>query len=102
MVWALAVLSFLVATFVGVLGFWALRCNYMKARKYAVTLRSNQGAFVGLCVKKYWGTWHFVDVRLLPDTPGGPVAQAAPGTVYVPYRNILYYQEIQETANATE
>jgi hypothetical protein len=87
---------------------WIIVCvayfaiNVKKAKRYAVTLKNNEGAFVALCVKKRWDRWTFVDVRLQPSQPGGPVMQAAPGQLFVPYRNILYYQEIQETANAVE
>jgi hypothetical protein len=73
-----------------------------KAVRYAVTLVQNEGAFIGLCTKKRRDYWTFVDVRVQPTNPGGAVVQAAPGELHVPYRNILYYQEIQETANVAE
>lgn len=73
-----------------------------KAVSYAVTLVRNEGAFIGLCTEKRRDYWTFVDVRVQPTNPGGAVVAAAPGELYVPYRNILYYQEIQETANVAE
>jgi hypothetical protein len=73
-----------------------------KAVRYAVTLKHNEGAFVALCTKKRWDRWTFEDVKIVPTNPGAPVVAAAPGSLHVPHRNILYYQEIQETANATE
>lgn len=81
---------------------YAVVKNRKKAQRYAVTLKHNEGAFIGLCVKRRSGTWTFVDVRIQPTNPGGPVVAAAPGELHVPYPNILYYQEIQETANAIE
>jgi hypothetical protein len=69
-----------------------------KAVRYAVTLKNNEGAFVALCVKKRWDYWTFVDIKLLPTNPGGAVSQAAPGELHVPYRNMLYYQEIANVA----
>lgn len=74
--------------------------SHKKALRYAVTLKNNEGAFIALCIKRRWNTWVFVDIKIVPANPGAPVVQAAPGELYVPYRNILYYQEIQETANA--
>jgi hypothetical protein len=82
------------------IAYWVI--NIKKARRYAITLKNNEGAFVALCTKKRWDRWTFVDVKLQPTNPGGVVMQAAPGQLFVPYRNILYYQEIQETANVTE
>jgi len=73
-----------------------------KARRFAVTLKQNEGAFVALRTEKRWDRWVFEDVKILPNNPGGPVVAAAPGRLHVPRRNILYYQEIQETANATK
>lgn len=70
----------------------------LKARRYAVTLKNNEGAFIGLCVKRRWDYWTFVDVKIVPTNPGAAVAQAAPGELYVPYRNMLYYQEIANVA----
>lgn len=70
-----------------------------EAVRYAVTLKHGEGAFIGLCIGKRMDRWIFVDVQLVPSNPGGPVQQAAPGELFVPPRNILYYQEIQETAN---
>lgn len=73
-----------------------------KAPRYAVTLRNSEGAFIALCTKKRCNTWTFEDVRLAPMNPGGPYVPAAPGPLHVPTRNILYYQEITEVANATQ
>jgi hypothetical protein len=70
-----------------------------KARRYAVTLKGNQGAFVALCTQKRWDRWTFEDVKLMPTNPGGAVVQADKFKLYVPKRNILYYQEIMEVAN---
>lgn len=87
---------------------WIIVCvghyavNVKRAHRYAVTLKHNEGAFVALCTRKRWDRWTFEDVRITPTEPSGVIIQAAPGQLYVPYRNILYYQEIQETANATE
>lgn len=72
--------------------------NGKKARRYAVTLKNNEGAFIGLCTRKRWDRWTFVDIKIVPTNPGGAVNQAAPGELYVPYRNILYYQEIANVA----
>ena len=80
-------------------GWWKSR---KRARRYAVTLKHNEGSFVALCTRRHWDRWTFEDVRITPTNPGGPVVQAAPGQLYVPYRNILYYQEIVETANVVE
>lgn len=85
--------------FVAVVYFVGFRA---KAVRYAVTLKNNEGSFLALCIKKRLGRWTFVDVRLTPNNPGGAVLAAAPGELYVPYRNILYYQEIQENANVAE
>jgi hypothetical protein len=82
---------------------WIKANNFdKKAVRYAVTLVNSEGAFVALCVEKRKDRWTFEDVKIQPTNPGGPVAQAAPGRLIVPYRNILYYQEIQEIANVAE
>lgn len=73
-----------------------------KALRYAVTLKHSEGAFIGLCTEKRRGHWTFVDVKVIPLNPVEAAPQMAPGVLHVPYRNILYYQEIQETANATQ
>lgn len=69
-----------------------------KAQRYAVTLRNNEGAFIALCTEKRWDRWVFEDVRITPSNPGGAVVQAAPGKLYVPKSNILYYQEMANVA----
>jgi hypothetical protein len=79
-----------------------LRQRRIKAVRYAVTLKHNEGAFIALCTGKRWNYWTFEDVRITPTNPGAAVMAAAPGQLHVPYRNILYYQEIQEIANADE
>lgn len=76
--------------------------SVQKALRYAVTLKHNDGAFIALCTKKRYNTWTFEDVRIAPMNPGGPYVPAAPGPLHVPTRNILYYQEITEVANATQ
>lgn len=78
------------------------RLTDKRVRRYAVTLKNNEGAFVALCTKRRWDRWTFEDIKIVPASPGAPVVTAAPGSLHVPYRNILYYQEIQEAANATE
>ncbi len=70
-----------------------------KAVRYAVTLKHNEGAFVALRVETHWDRWVFEDIKLVPINPGAQVAQAAPGRLHVPKRNILYYQEM---ANVVE
>lgn len=87
------------AVFAVAFGVWCWLHNRKKALRYAVTLTNNEGAFVALCIQKRWGYWTFVDVRVTPTNPGGAVLMAAPGQLYVPCRNILYYQEM---ANAAE
>jgi hypothetical protein len=72
--------------------------NPAKAQRYAVTLKQNEGAFVGLRVEKHWKHWTFEDIKL-PQQPGAHVAEVAPGRLHVPVRNILYYQEL---ANVVE
>jgi hypothetical protein len=67
-----------------------------RARRYAVTLKNNEGAFIALCIQKRWGRWTFEDVKITPLNPGGEHRAAAPGKLYVPTSNILYYQEITE------
>lgn len=93
------VVAFGITLFVVCVAGYALWLNYRKKAEYfAVTLVRNQGSFVGLCIKRRYGTWTFVDVKVMPSNPGAPVSQAAPGELYVPYRNILYYQEIANVA----
>jgi hypothetical protein len=70
----------------------------VKPNVIAVTLRENEGAFVGLRVEKHWKHWTFEDIKL-PQQPGAHVAEVAPGRLHVPVRNILYYQEL---ANVVE
>lgn len=72
--------------------------NPSKAQRYAVTLKGNEGAFVGLRVEKRWNYWTFEDIKL-PQQPGAFTAEVAPGRLHVPKRNILYYQEL---ANVVE
>lgn len=69
-----------------------------KAVRIAVTLKHNEGAFVALRVEKYWDRWVFEDVKIIPAMPNQAVAEAAPGRLHVPKRNILYYQEIENAA----
>jgi hypothetical protein len=73
-----------------------------RARRYAVTLKNNEGAFLALCTQKRWGRWTFEDVKITPNNPGGEYRAAAPGKLYVPTSNILYYQEISEVANVSQ
>lgn len=73
-----------------------------KARRYAITLKNNEGAFIALCTQKRWGRWTFEDVKITPTNPGGAYRQAAPGRLHVPTANILYYQEITEVANVSQ
>lgn len=73
-----------------------------RARRYAVTLKNNEGAFIALCTQKRWGRWTFEDVKITPTNPGGEYRAAAPGKLYVPTANILYYQEITEVANVPQ
>jgi hypothetical protein len=96
----LTVLALWVATMAATAYLVAYRIT--KAHRYAVTLKHNEGAFIALCTRKRWDRWTFEDVRITPTNPGGAVVQAAPGSLHVPYRNILYYQEIQETTNVDE
>lgn len=100
--WLATILAFLFGApwLIVCAGYWLT--NLKKARRYAITLKRNEGAFIGLCVKRRWDHWTFEDVRVQPTNPGGAVIQAAPGSLHVPYRNILYYQEIVETANVVE
>lgn len=79
-----------------------LGMNPSKATRFAITLKQNEGSFIALRTERHWDRWTFEDVRITPTNPGAAVMQAAPGKLYVPYRNILYYQEIMETANADE
>lgn len=73
-----------------------------RAHRYAVTLKNNEGAFIALCTQKRWGRWTFEDVKITPTNPGGEYRTAAPGKLYVPTANILYYQEITEVANVSQ
>lgn len=73
-----------------------------KARRYAITLKNKEGAFVALCTQKRWGRWTFEDVRITPTNPGGEYRAAASGKLHVPTANILYYQEISEVANVSQ
>jgi hypothetical protein len=98
---ALAVLFSFIAVICSALLLYWIRGN-KKVHRYAVTLKRNEGAFIALCTGKRWDYWTFEDIRITPTNPGAAVMQAAPGQLHVPYRNILYYQEIQETANADE
>lgn len=105
MVETIAAVAFLVLIVLG--GFFlfanaVLPQRVNKAQRFAITLVNNEGAFVALRTEKHWDRWTFEDVRLTPANPGGPVQHAAPGKLHVPRRNILYYQEIQETANVAE
>lgn len=100
--WAATVLALVFGAPYVIIGGWFMLVNAKKARRYAVTLKHNEGAFIALCVKKRWDRWTFEDVTITPKNPGGAYMAAAPGQLHIPYRNILYYQEIQETANATE
>lgn len=82
---------------------YALVQQYVtKARRYAVTLRNNEGAFLALCTQKRWGRWTFEDVKITPTNPGGEYRAMAPGKLHVPTANILYYQEITEVANVSQ
>lgn len=89
------VLSFCVGVIVCAATGWI---GSRKAHRYAVTLKHNEGAFIALCTRKRWNYWTFTDVKITPTNPGGAVQQAAPGDLHVPYRNILYYQEIANVA----
>lgn len=75
-----------------------LQFSVRKARRLVITLKQNEGAFIGLRVEKHWNRWVFEDVSLVPTNPGARVDQAAPGRLHVPTRNILYYQEIANVA----
>lgn len=87
---------------VGILTYCLVGQFVMRARRYAVTLKNNEGAFIALCTQKRWGRWTFEDVKITPTNPGGEYRAAAPGKLYVPTANILYYQEISEVANVSQ
>lgn len=87
---------------VGLGGYAVLREFVTRAHRYAITLKNNEGAFIGLCTQKRWGRWTFEDVKITPLNPGGAHRAAAPGKLYVPTANILYYQEITEVANVSQ
>lgn len=78
------------------------RQRVTKARRYAVTLRNNEGAFIALCTERRRDRWVFEDVKITPNNPGGEYRAAAPGKLYVPVANILYYQEISEVSNVSQ
>jgi hypothetical protein len=87
---------------VSIAGYAVISEFVSRAKRYAVTLKNNEGAFIGLCTQKRWGRWTFEDVRITPLNPGGAYQAAAPGKLYVPTSNILYYQLITEVANVPQ
>lgn len=87
---------------VGITGYCLIGQFVTRARRYAITLKHNEGAFIALCTQKRWGRWTFEDVKITPTNPGGEYRAAAPGKLYVPTSNILYYQEISEVANVSQ
>jgi hypothetical protein len=99
----LVVLMSLIFLMVAGIVTYALGAEYVaRAKRYAITLKNNEGAFIGLCTQKRWDRWTFENVKITPTNPGGEYRAAAPGKLYVPKRNILYYQEITEVANVSQ
>lgn len=99
----LVVLMSLILLLFGSIVAYALGMEYVaRAKRYAITLKNNEGAFIGLCTQKRWDRWTFEDVKITPVNPGGEYRAAAPGKLYVPKSNILYYQEITEVANVSQ
>jgi hypothetical protein len=95
-------ISLILVMVVSIMGYALVGQYVTRARRYAVTLKNNEGAFIALCTQKRWGRWTFEDVKITPSNPGGEYRAAAPGKLYVPTANILYYQEISEVANVSQ
>lgn len=74
------------------LGIW-LPMKLAKAVRLCITLKDNEGAFVGLRTETHWDRWVFEEVKLVATVPNVP-PQAVEGRVHVPRRNIAYYQEL--------
>lgn len=99
----LVVLMSLILLLFGTVVTYALVTEFVsRATRYAITLKNNEGAFIALCTRKRWKYWTFENVQITPTNPGGEYRAAAPGKLYVPTANILYYQEITEVANVSQ
>lgn len=97
----IVLMSLILIMVFSILGYALVGQFVTKARRYAITLKNNEGAFIALCTQKRWGRWTFEDVKITPTNPGGEHRAAAPGRLYVPTANILYYQEITEVAHVS-
>lgn len=95
-------MSLILLMVAGTVGYALVGEFVTKARRYAITLKNNEGAFIALCTQKRWGRWTFEDVKITPTNPGGEYRAAASGKLHVPTANILYYQEISEVRNVSQ
>lgn len=62
-------------------------------KRYAITLKSGEGEFVGLLAEKRWGGLTF-DQVVVPPTKASEAPEEVPGLLHVERRNIAYLQEL--------
>lgn len=63
--------------------------NRKECKRLCITLKNNEGVFIALCVEKTSKRWTFENGQTV-----GQKSTPILGRIHVPYRNILYYQEL--------
>lgn len=89
------ILSFvtLFVVFAVVIGAHIQKARSKEASRLCVTLRQNEGEFIGLLVEKSRKRWTFEHCQLMPlDKTESPIP--VDGRLHVPHSNILYYQQL--------
>lgn len=73
----------------------------VECQRMCITLKNNEGEFIGLCTEQTPKRWTFEDATTVPEKGGGPV-ESIDGVLRVPYENILHYQELTEVYHAPD
>lgn len=73
----------------------------VECQRMCVTLKNNEGEFIGLCVEMSSKRWTFEQAVTVPEERGR-AGDRIDGTLHVPPGNISFYQVITEVHHATD
>ncbi len=75
--------------------------NVVECQRMCITLKNNEGEFIGLCTEMSSKRWTFEQVVTVPETRG-EAGEAVEGVLHVPPENILFHQILTEVHNAID
>jgi hypothetical protein len=79
----------------------ASEAKVVECQRMCVTLKNNEGEFIGLCTEMSSKRWTFEQAVTVPNTRGEQ-GEPIDGTLHVPPGNILFHQILTEVHNATD